>query len=387
MTTQKRRRAQTDRERLLATIPVTERRAEIAGVSTAVLEGGDGPPIVLLHGPGESSLWWMRVVPDLVATHRVIAPDLPGHGDSEVTDDRLDADGVLAWLDALIEQTCREPPALVGHLLGGAIAARFAADHGDRLGQVVLVDSLGLGRFRPSPKFAYGLIRFFVRPTERAYDGFLDQCTCDREALIERMGEDWEPFLACYLDRVRTPGVKAAVRTLMKEVGVPTIPPEELERITVPTTLIWGRHDRAVRLGTAEDASGRYGWPLHVIENAATIPSWNGQKRSCLRSIPRSKPRPIAAPSRLPTYAPVVHDLLRAIASAGIGAPTRVPRVTSASQRVASVTARAFASAIPPPKRTSVPQSMLAMSSQSMVPATTSAGTARRPTNTKYNTP
>ena len=43
------------RERLLAGIPVTERRLELAGVSTAVLEGGDGPPIVLLHGPGSSA--------------------------------------------------------------------------------------------------------------------------------------------------------------------------------------------------------------------------------------------------------------------------------------------------------------------------------------------
>ncbi len=56
ITTQEQRRARNDRERLLATIPVTERRTEIAGVSTAVLEGGDGPPIVLLHGPGESAL-------------------------------------------------------------------------------------------------------------------------------------------------------------------------------------------------------------------------------------------------------------------------------------------------------------------------------------------
>jgi hypothetical protein len=42
------------RERLLAGIPVSERRLQLAGVSTAVLEGGDGPPVVLLHGPGET---------------------------------------------------------------------------------------------------------------------------------------------------------------------------------------------------------------------------------------------------------------------------------------------------------------------------------------------
>lgn len=45
------------RKRLLNRIPVTELHLQLAGVSTAVLEGGDGPPMVLLHGPGESSLW------------------------------------------------------------------------------------------------------------------------------------------------------------------------------------------------------------------------------------------------------------------------------------------------------------------------------------------
>lgn len=88
----------------------------------------------------------------------------------------------------------------------------------------------------------------------------------DRDGLIEQMGDDWEPFLAYYLESIRTPSVKAVMRTLMKEVGVPPIAPEPLERIAVPTTLIWGRDDRTVRLAIAEDASARYGWPLHIIE-------------------------------------------------------------------------------------------------------------------------
>ena len=260
------------RERLLTDLPVTERRLQLAGVSTAVLEGGDGSPIVLLHGPGESALWWMRIVPDLVTTHHVIVPDLPGHGASEVTDSALDAGSVIAWLDELIARTCSTPPTLVGHLLGGAIAARFATAHDAQLERLVLVDSLGLGRFRPSPRFAFGLVRFLVRPTDRAYLRFLDQCLIDRDGLIDEMGDDWEPFLAYNLDRARTPGVKATMRTLMKEVGVPRIPAADLEGIAVPTSLIWGRGDRAIRLDIAERASARYGWPLYVIDDAGDDP-------------------------------------------------------------------------------------------------------------------
>jgi hypothetical protein len=110
------------RERLLTGMPVTERRLELAGVSTAVLEGGDGPPVVLLHGASEFAACWMRVVPDLVRIRRVVVPDLPGHGASAVTGDPPDAGRVAAWLGQLIERACPSPPALVGHGLGGAIA-------------------------------------------------------------------------------------------------------------------------------------------------------------------------------------------------------------------------------------------------------------------------
>jgi pimeloyl-ACP methyl ester carboxylesterase len=206
-----------------------------------------------------------------VQTHRVIAPDLPGHGASDVNGGYLDADRMAAWLGELIERTCPSRPALVGHVLGGAIAARFAIDHGDRLRLLVLVDSLGLGRFRPSPRFALGLISFQARPTERTYNRFMRQCSFDLDALREQMGERWEPFVAYNLELARGPGAKDVGR-LLRELGLPRIPPAELARIAVPTALIWGRQDRANRLRIAEAASARYGWPLHVIDNCADDP-------------------------------------------------------------------------------------------------------------------
>ena len=94
------------RRRLLAGAPVTERRLDLAGVSTAVLEGGDGPPVVLLHGQNGWSGMWLPVIADLVTTHRVVAPDLPGLGASVVPDGPPDAARVLAWLGELIQRTC-----------------------------------------------------------------------------------------------------------------------------------------------------------------------------------------------------------------------------------------------------------------------------------------
>lgn len=262
----------TTRQRLLEHLPVRERRLELAGIETAVLEGGEGPPLVLLHGPGEFGAKWLRVLPELVKGHRVVAPDLPGHGASGVGADQLDAERVSVWLDELIERTCTAPATLVGHILGGSIAARYATRHSERLERLVLVDSLGLARFRPSPGFGLSLLHFTMRPNERNHERLWQRCSYDLDGLRDQMGERWEQFEAYNLEGARSPQQKAALRTLMGKVGTPVIEPAELSRITVPTALIWGRHDLANRLKIAEAASARYGWPLQVIEGAADDP-------------------------------------------------------------------------------------------------------------------
>jgi pimeloyl-ACP methyl ester carboxylesterase len=271
------------RERLLAGLPVEERRQELAGISTALLEGGEGPSLILLHGPGEFAAKWLRVIPELVRTHHVVAPDLPAHGASEIPDPEPDVNSLLDWLDALIELTCAERPALVGHVLGGAIAARFAIDRPERLRSLVLVDSLGLARFRPAPRFAVGLIGFQARPSERSYSRFMRQCSLDLDGLRGDLGELWDPFVSYNLDTARGPGAKAIGR-MLRRVGLPRIPASELARISVPTSLIWGRQDRANRLRIAETASARFGWPLHVIESCADDPA-RDQPRAFVQAL------------------------------------------------------------------------------------------------------
>jgi pimeloyl-ACP methyl ester carboxylesterase len=270
------------RERRLSGLPVTERRLQLAGVSTAVLEGGAGPPIVLLQG--EFAAVWMRVIPQLVTTHRVIAPDPPGLGASAVSDGPPDANAVLTWLDQLIEQTCAIPPVLVGKGPGGALAARFAIEHGDRIDRLVLVDAHGLDRYRPAPGMALTFIGVLLRPTERGLQrGFRNYCFVDLDAVRAEMGERYEWMAAYALDRFRTPTVKAAMRSVIRQLAS-AIPPRELDRIAVPTTLIWGRQDLGVRLDVAEKASARYGWPLHVIDNARDDPAIE-QPQAFLRAL------------------------------------------------------------------------------------------------------
>ena len=264
--------ANTDaRGQLLATMPVTERQLDLAGISTAVLEGGNGAPVILLHGPLAYAAHWMRVIPELVGSYRVIAPDLPGHGASNGAEP-LDTQRVLAWLDALIEQTCEVSPTVVGQALGGAMAARFASTMRSRLSRLILVDTLGLSSFSPAPEFGRALEQFLADPTENTHAQLWRYCAFDLDSLRRRMGEVWEPFEAYNLARARTPSAKAGLFRLMDEFGLTAIPARELAKIDVPTILIWGRHDLATPISVAEAASERFGWPLHIIEDCADDP-------------------------------------------------------------------------------------------------------------------
>ena len=257
------------RRRLLAGAPVTERRLELAGVSTAVLEAGGGPPVVLLHGQGGWAGVWLPAIAGLAGAHRVVAPDLPGLGASRTPQGPPGAETALAWLGELIDRTCSTPPVLVGVSLGGSIAARFAVAHSDRVAGLVLISMGGLaGKVRLRPRMLLALVRHNLRPSERTALAMLRQVSVDVERARDRMGARWEPFRAYSLALSRSPSVRAANRRLLRELGLPRIPPADLARIAVPTTLIWGRQDRVMPLATAEEASARYGWPLQVVEDA-----------------------------------------------------------------------------------------------------------------------
>ena len=270
--TRDRRAALDARAASLEGVPVAERRLELAGISTAILEGGDGRPIVALHGPGANATHWARVIPGLVEANRVVVPDLPGHGESSTGTGELTRERILAWLGELIEATCQQPPALVGYALGGAIAARFASERSAVIERLVLVDTLGLRPFVPAPEFGRALNEFVADPSASTHDALWERCAFDLDGLRDRMGAGWEPFASYNLERARTPSVQMALSTLMAEFALPAISPADLERISVPTALIWGRHDLATSLEVAESAGARHEWPLAIIEDCADDP-------------------------------------------------------------------------------------------------------------------
>jgi pimeloyl-ACP methyl ester carboxylesterase len=254
-----------------AGLAVEDRRLQVAGIPTAVLEGGDGPPLVLLHGPIANGLHWLRVLPALTPRHRVVVPDLPGQGETGQTAGGT-REEVLEWLDALVEETCDGRAAVVGVTLGGAVAAWYAAEHPERVDRLVLVDALGLAPFAPAPRFGAALNAFLAGPGGETYDGLWNVCAFDFDPMRAAMGTSWEALRAYTVEGMGDPRTMAGLGALMQAFALQAIPEDMLARIDAPTTLVWGRQDLATSLVTAEMASARYGWALEVIDDCADEP-------------------------------------------------------------------------------------------------------------------
>lgn len=94
-------------------------------------EDGDGPLVLLLHGAGSSTHTWRHLLPELAATHRVVALDLPGQGLTRcAARHRFGLAGMTRQIMALCTQEGWAPAAIVGHSAGGAIALQMALETG-----------------------------------------------------------------------------------------------------------------------------------------------------------------------------------------------------------------------------------------------------------------
>mgnify|MGYP001813127782 CR=1 FL=1 len=115
---------------------------EAGGESTAT----DRPAILLLHGIGDSSESWLPVMEGLAEHHRVLAPDLLGHGESDKPRADYSVAAFANGMRDLLEVLGIESATVVGHSLGGGVAAQFAYQYPDRVERLVLVSAGGVDR-------------------------------------------------------------------------------------------------------------------------------------------------------------------------------------------------------------------------------------------------
>lgn len=115
------------------------------GRSVTYAEAGDGPVLLLIHGIGGTFENWQEVVEPLSRHHKVIAPDLPGHGTSGPGPGDYSIGAFAAGLRDLLLTLGHKRGTVVGHSLGGGIAMQFAYQFPEMVERLVLVSSGGLG--------------------------------------------------------------------------------------------------------------------------------------------------------------------------------------------------------------------------------------------------
>src|SRR3954454_1911025 len=126
--------------------PADLQTIELHGHRVAFRRTGSGPVVLLIHGIAGTSALWDTLVPALARSWTVIAPDLPGHGESGSSAGDYSVGAMAATVRDLLMSLGIERATIVGHSLGGGVAMQFAYLFPDYCERLVLISAGGLGR-------------------------------------------------------------------------------------------------------------------------------------------------------------------------------------------------------------------------------------------------
>ena len=245
-------------ERLLAGASVRGRQVEVGAGRVHLLEKDAGPPVVLLHGTGNSAGFLLPLLDQLHGV-RVVAPDLPGVGLSDPVDlpgDRY-REAAVAWLDRLLDTLELDTTTLVGHSGGGLWALWYALAHPERVERLVLIGVPALPGTRcPLPMRLVAtpglgaLLSRLAPPSPRSVLRLAR--AVGEQATLPRHPDLVDLLVALGRDPVTDRAAKAEFRVLVSPLALLSpsgfrrrarIRPAELRRLAVPTLVIWGEHD------------------------------------------------------------------------------------------------------------------------------------------------
>jgi pimeloyl-ACP methyl ester carboxylesterase len=229
--------------------------------------GGDGSPLVLVHGLGGTIENWRALAPALAACHRVLVPDLPGHGRSSPLPEARDvgalADAVLGIAD--VEEIRRA--VWIGHSLGGVVALRAAVLRPDAVRGLVLAAAAGIGSASRAAEVTLAVLGVaspgrLIAPHRHAWArsrlgrraAFGWWGVADPDALEPELAEAFLVGPAHHTD------TRQARRALLV-----SDPRTELDRVACPCLCLWGAGDNWVRLEDGMEYARRLRVPLRTI--------------------------------------------------------------------------------------------------------------------------
>lgn len=266
---------------------MVSKHADLEGPVHYLDFGGEGPPLVLVHGLAGSALNWMAVGPALAARHRVLAPDLRGFGRTPLGPGSRLRDN-LRLLDRFVREVAGGRATLVGNSMGGLLSVLQAAACPDTVSGLVLVDpALPYRGRRP---FDLGLYAFFVAMAppvageavlrwgarrfgaERVVAGVLDACCVDagrvpadvRRALVE---QEVERFGSARSHRALAQASRSLLWALRRRGLAATY-----ARVATPVLLVHGERDRIVPVSISRVVGARFGWQVEVLPDVGHVP-------------------------------------------------------------------------------------------------------------------
>jgi pimeloyl-ACP methyl ester carboxylesterase len=244
-----------------------ERELEWRGSQLRYAAGGGGPPLVLVHGLGGTIENWRALAPPLATRHRVLVPDLPGHGGSSPLSEARHIDALAEAVLAIVDAEEIRSAVWVGHSLGGVVGLRAAVLRPEAVRGLVLAAAAGIGsasRVARATLAVLGIARpgRWIAPHRHAWA---------RSRLGRRTAFGWwgvadpdalEPELAeAFL-------VGPAQHTDTRQAGRALLvsdPRTELDRVSCPCLCLWGASDNWVRLDDGMEYARRLRAPLRAI--------------------------------------------------------------------------------------------------------------------------
>lgn len=234
-----------------------QRWVNLAGRPVNVIELGEGPAIVFVHGLSGSWPNWLEQLPAFAADHRVIAMDLPGFGHSPMPDETITISLYARILDQLMETLDVSAATLVGNSMGGFVSSELAIAFPERVERLVLISAAGLSTYqhRRVERIEPYLRR--VAPIVAAYTGW----TATRSDWIARRAALRNfslGFVTRHPSRLPAPLVTEQIRgagkpgfmqALRANIDYPIR--ERLPEIACPTLIVWGDEDKVIPVSDA----------------------------------------------------------------------------------------------------------------------------------------
>lgn len=257
---------------------------------------GEGEPLVFLHDlfPGAASYEWSKIYPGFTSTHRVLAPDWIGFGESERPDRPLRAEDYSQSLFEFVRATCGgRRPVIVAAGLGAALACLAAAQHPEFAARLILFHPCGTAGWLqskvPAPVRAASWSRNGRRWIYGSYlsqPGSMDRWLNTRRSLGSQL--DLSEPVSVYSSFARQYGAAWAVQRIMSgRFNLPPLP--RLESVCVPVTIWWpGR-------AAGDPPTSAIGQPQVRVE-------W---LEDCGPLAPLDRPEDLAARLRVELFEPV----------------------------------------------------------------------------------